>query len=206
MKKSKKYFIITIIIIIIIVAIIFTKNNYKKLGFGNTNIGNSKEEISQNILNINSYSAKIEVTVNSNKNENKYILDQEYTAPNIAKQVVLEPSNIEGLTITNDGSNLSINNTRLNLTKIYENYNYITENNLFLNTFVKDYKESEQSKIEEKNNEIIMKTNIKNNNKYLVNKILYIDKKSGKPTKMKIEDINQKLKVYIVYNEIELKI
>lgn len=203
---SKKYFIFAIIIIIIIVAIIFAKNNYKNSSFGNTNIGNSKEEISQNILNINSYNAKIEVTVNSNKNENKYILDQEYTAPNIAKQVVLQPSNIEGLTITNDGSNLSINNTRLNLTKIYENYNYVTENHLFLNTFVKDYKESEQSKTEEKNEQIVMKTKIKNNNKYLINKVLYIDKKTGKPTKMKIEDINQKLKVYIVYNEIELKI
>ncbi len=206
MKKSKKYFIFAIIIIIIIVAIIFTKNNYKKSSFGNTNIGNSKDEISQNILNINSYNAKIEVTINSNKNENKYILDQQYTSPNIAKQVVLEPSNIEGLTITNDGSNLSINNTKLNLTKIYENYNYITENHLFLNTFVKNYKESEESKIEEKDSQIIMKTKIKKNNKYLVNKILYIDKKTGKPTKMKIEDINQKLKVYIVYNEIELKI
>ena len=206
MKIDKKYFIFAIIIIIIIVAIIFAKNNYKKSSFGNTNIGNSKEEISNNILNINSYNAKIEVTINSNKNENNYVLSQEYKQPNIAKQVVLEPSNIEGLTITNDGSNLTINNTKLNLTKIYENYNYITENHLFLNTFVKNYKESEESKTEEKNNEVIMKTNIKDNNKYLVNKLLYIDKKSGKPTKMKIEDINQNIIVYIVYNEIELKI
>lgn len=206
MKISKKYFIFAIIVIVVIVAIIFAKNNYKKSSFGNTNIGNSKEEISQNILNINSYNAKIEVTINSNKNENKYVLSQEYKQPNIAKQVVLEPSNIEGLTITNEDNSVSINNTKLNLTKIYENYNYITENHLFLNTFIKNYKESEESKTEEKDEQIIMKTNIKKNNKYLINKILYIDKKSGKPTKMKIEDINQKLKVYIVYNEIELKI
>lgn len=206
MKKSKKYFIFAIIIIIVILVIIFTKSNYKKSSFGNTNIGNSKEEISESILNINSYNAKVEVTINSNKNENKYVLSQEYKQPNIAKQVVIEPSNIEGLTITNDGSNLSITNTKLNLTKIYENYNYVTQNHLFLNAFIKNYKESEESKTEEKNDEIIMKTNIKDNNKYLVNKLLYIDKKTGKPIKMKVEDINQNVIVYIVYKEIELKI
>ena len=206
MKKSKKYFIFAIIIIIVILVIIFTKSNYKKSSFGNTNIGNSKEEISESILNINSYNAKVEVTINSNKNENKYVLSQEYKQPNIAKQVVIEPSNIEGLTITNDGSNLSITNTKLNLTKIYENYNYVTQNHLFLNAFIKNYKESEESKTEEKNDQIIMKTNIKDNNKYLVNKLLYIDKKTGKPIKMKVEDINQNVIVYIVYKEIELKI
>lgn len=77
---------------------------------------------------------------------------------------------------------------------------------MFLNAFIKNYKESEESKTEEKNDEIIMKTNIKDNNKYLVNKLLYIDKKTGKPIKMKVEDINQNVIVYIVYKEIELKI
>lgn len=204
MKINKKYFVFVCITIIIILIIIFAKNNYKKFGSGNNNIGNSNQEISEYILNINSYNAKLEVTINSNKNENKYILTQEFSQPNIAKQVVQEPSNIEGLTIINDGTNLSINNTKLNLTKIYENYNYITENHLFLNTFIKNYKESEESKMEEKDGQIIMKTDIKDNNKYLVNKTLYIDKKSKKPTKMKIEDINQNVIVYIVYNEIEL--
>lgn len=204
MKFNKKYFVFVCITIIIVLIIIFAKNNYKKFGSGNNNIGNSNQEISEYILNINSYNAKLEVTINSNKNENKYILTQEFSQPNIAKQVVQEPSNIEGLTIINDGTNLSINNTKLNLTKIYENYNYITENHLFLNTFIKNYRESKESKMEEKDGQIIMKTNIKDNNKYLVNKILYIDKQLKKPTKMKIEDINQNVIVYIVYNEIEL--
>ena len=137
MKINKKYFIFACITIIIILIIIFAKNNYKKFGSGNNNIGNSNQEISEYILNINSYSAKLEVTINSNKNENKYILAQEFNQPNIAKQVVQEPGNIEGLTIINDGKNLTINNTKLDVTKIYENYNYITENHLFLNTFIK---------------------------------------------------------------------
>ena len=36
----------------------------------------------------------------------------------------------------------------------------------------------------------------------MVNKTLYVDKQSKKISKMKIEDLNQNVIVYIVYNEI----
>ena len=204
MKINKKVFLGVCLILIFICVFIFAKNVYKKSSFGNTNIGNSKEEVLKNILNINSYTARVEVSITSNKNENKYILNQEYTAPNMAKQTVIEPSNLEGLTICNDGNKLTINNTELNLSKIYENYNYITDNHLFLNTFIEDYKNCNESKVEENENEIILKTFIKNNNKYMVNKSLYIDKQSKNISKMKIEDLNQNVIVYIVYNEITI--
>lgn len=204
MKINKKVFLGVCLILIFICVVIFAKNVYKKSSFGNTNIGNSKEEVLNNILNINSYTARVEVSITSNKNENKYVLSQEYTAPNMAKQTVIEPSNIEGLTICNDGNKLTINNTELNLSKIYENYNYITDNHLFLNTFIEDYKNCDESKVEENENEIILKTFIKNNNKYMVNKSLYIDKQSKNISKMKIEDLNQNVIVYIVYNEITI--
>lgn len=204
MKINKKLFCITIIFIIILISVFLLKNNYKKNIFGNNIIGNSSEDISNYILNINSYKAKLEVTINSNKNENRYILEQEYKSNAETKQTVIEPSNIEGLTIIDNGKTVKINNTQLNLSKIYENYNYITENHLFLSTFTKNYKDNYESKVEDKQNEIIMKTSIKDNNKYLVNKTLYIDRKSKKPTKLVIEDLNQNVIVYIVYNEIEL--
>ena len=41
-------------------------------------------------------------------------------------------------------------------------------------------------------------------NKYCVYKKLYIDKNTAKPIKMEIEDINQKVLVYILYNEIKI--
>ena len=203
MKNYKKFILISLIIIIIICicTFVFVKKDYKLFSKASY-----EDEISidDNILNINSYTAKIEVEITSNKNKNKYILEQEYKSPNIAKQVAIEPSNIEGLLIENDGSNIKISNTKLNLTKIYENYNYITNNHLFLNTFIEDYKNSNESKIEENENEIILKTTIKDNNKYFVNKNLYIDKKSNKISKMKIKDLNQNVIVYIVYNEITI--
>ena len=40
------------------------------------------------------------------------------------------------------------------------------------------------------------------NNRYVYNKKLYIDKKTGKPIKLFIQDINKKIFVYILYNEI----
>ena len=76
--------------------------------------------------------------------------------------------------------------------------------NLRKETFIEDYKNCDESKVEENENEIILKTFIKNNNKYMVNKTLYVDKQSKKISKMKIEDLNQNVIVYIVYNEITI--
>ena len=41
-------------------------------------------------------------------------------------------------------------------------------------------------------------------NKYIKNKILYINKSKAIPTKLVIEDDNKKIQVNIEYNEIEL--
>lgn len=110
---KKRIWIIIAIIIIWVIGIIyfFTKNNYKTVEFGNTNI-KSVQDIKEYILNISSYEADICVEVVSNKNSNKYSLIQKYALPNIFKQEVLEPSNIKGLITTYDGKNLKIENTR----------------------------------------------------------------------------------------------
>ncbi len=52
---------------------------------------------------------------------------------------------------------------------------------------------------------VILETKVqdssKNSNVY---KKLYIDSKTGKPIKMEIEEINKKMLVYILYNEIKI--
>lgn len=116
MKKK----IITIIAICVLLGIgivyFFTKNNYKTVEFGNTNI-KSIQDIKEYILNINSYEANISVEIISNKNSNKYKMTQKYVAPNIFKQEILEPENIKGLITKYDGKNLKIENTRIKLRK-----------------------------------------------------------------------------------------
>lgn len=212
MKKFEKKSLIiitTLILIAMILTIYFFINKNNKLFNKNSNIGNnitskSIQEIEQYILNISSYEAKLDVTVQSNKNTNKYILKQKYNSSGMEEQVVLEPSNIEGLTILYENGKITINNTKLNLQTVYDNYEYITDNNLWLNSFIKDYKEGRNKSISEDSNNIIMTVDISGSNNYGNVKMLYINKNTGNPDKMLIQDKNQKNMVYILYNEIRI--
>lgn len=198
----KKVICSVIIFICIILIIFFVKNNYKNNNIGNNKISKSSESIVDNILNINSFNAKISVEISTNKNSTKYILNQKFAKPNITKQIVDEPKNIEGLTTIYDGNNLKVENTKLNLNVMYENYQYICENDLFLNSFIEDYKESQESNYSEEDDNIIMHT--KTNNNRIISKKLTIDKKTGKPIKLEMQDMNKKSNIYIIYNEIKL--
>lgn len=200
MKRILPIFIILVIIIAVI--FVFFKNNDKIKNFGN-NISTT-EDLQNYILNITSYEAKVEVTVQSNKTTNTYKLKQKYSKEGTFKQEVLEPENIAGTIIIQDGENLKLENTRLNLQKIYENYNYIANNNLCLEYFIKDFLESQDASTREENGSLILETTVKNESKYISKKVLYVDTKTGKPTKMEIKDHTQNTIVYILYNEINI--
>lgn len=51
---------------------------------------------------------------------------------------------------------------------------------------------------------IILETKVEDSNRYNTYKKLYIDSKTLKPIKMEIEEINKKMLVYILYNEIKI--
>ena len=192
MKKKKicVFLIFLIIALVLIFYIFFNNNTAKNLKIGNNT---TSQEIIESILNINSYEAEIEVKVESNKNQNIYVIKQNYNGKDDNKQEVLEPSNIAGVKIIKEGKKLTLENTNLKLSSIFENYEYISDNNLDLCTFIEDYKKNSELNYKENNEELIMKTS---------NKELYIDRKTGKPTKMKIVDTNKKIAVYIVYKEV----
>ena len=196
--KNKKIIFICIFIISFIIIISFF--NYKKQNSGN-NRSKSITDYKQNILNISSYEATISVEIISNKNTNKYIIKQWYNSPNSFKQEVQAPENIKGLITLYDGTNLEIQNTNLNLTKIYNDYNCLSNNILSLNSFIQDLKESEAEYIETENETTI---GIETKKKYAWYKRLSISKTTGKPTKMEILDENKNTLVYILYNEITI--
>ena len=192
-EKSKTKIILIITALIIAIAIITTiliKNNNKTAK--NLKIGNnsSSQEIVNYILNISSYETQIEVEVKSNKNSNKYKMKQTYIDNQNNTQEVLEPSNIQGV--------------QLSLTKIIENYQEITQNNMDLANFIENYKNNTNSKFKEENNQIIMETTAKTENNYQKYEKLYVSKENGKPTKMEIKDTNQNTIIYIIYNEINI--
>ena len=203
MNKNKilKKMIITISVMAIFFAIFFYITKSKKIKIGNNS---SSQEIIENILNISSYESIVEVEVNSNKNMNKYIIKQTYIAPDISEQEVLEPENIQGIKITKKENQLKVENTNLNMTKIYTDYQYMTNNCMDLNTFIEEYKQSWEGKYEEKNNEIVLETE-NENNLYTKYRILYISKETGKPTRMEIKDNSKKTLIYILYKEVKFK-
>ncbi len=201
MKNKKVIFMIAIIFIIIgIMIYFFSKNNYKTTEFGNTTI-KSAEDIKEYILNLESYDAQISVEISSNKNQNQYKMRQIYKAPNLERLEILEPQSVKGIITTYDGNNLKIENTTFNLNKIYENYPYIAENSLWLSDFINNYKNNPNTTFKEEENQIIMQTNIQEKS---IIQTLYIDTKTKKPTKLTLEDVNKKMLVYILYNEIKI--
>ena len=189
---KKKYWIILLIIIFVVIGIFFYKNRVK-----NSKIGNNKnsQEIVDYILNISSYEVNVTVNVTSNKNSNKYILKQTYQYPNKSTQEVIEPSNIAGVKIENNGESTKIENSQLDLSTILDNYNYLGNNCLDLYSFIEDYEKDERSGFEDTDTEIIMKTS---------NKTLHIDKKTHNPVQMEIMDNKQKTTIYILYNEVKV--
>ena len=203
MNKKKIVLIILILIIlgISIFLMFFNNKEAKNMKIGNNS---SSQDIVNYILNINSYEAEINVEINSNKNNNKYKIKQKYENSGIITQEIIEPNNIKGVRITKENDNLRIENTDLNLNIILEKYDYLSDNILDLDSFIENYKNNNESKFSEKNDELILETVDNSNNKNPKHKKLYIDRKTANPIKMEIKDTNKNSTIYIIYNEVKV--
>lgn len=199
----KRKFIISISMLILVISVIILanvlKNDNKKIKVGNNN---SIKEIEQ-ILNIESYKAKITVRVRSNKNENQYVIEQEVKKNLYERTKIESPNEIKGVELVFENNVLTIKNSKIGASKIYENYKNVGNNMLFLTDFISEYKEK-NGKLEKNENET--KLIIKTNDRYSSKKTLIINNKTLKPKEMLIQDNTQNLRVYILYNEIEFNI
>lgn len=196
-SKKKMYIPIASAFFVLIIIIIFAKNNYKFSKNGNNISNQNNDKICDNILNISSYKATLEVTIKSNKNTNKYILKQTHNL-NEETQEVLEPESVKGTKTTYNSGKITIQSSKLNITKSYKDSKNLENNDLWLSTFIEEYKNSKKEVIDENKEKIIK---IKNEKRQ---KELYIDKKTQKPTKLIIYNNNQKEEINIIYNEIEI--
>ncbi len=209
MKKNinrKKIIMVIIILAVLIFCIIqiFIKKTIKNSKIGNNS---SSQEIIENLMNLSSYTAKIEMLVYSNKNENKYEIVQSYEKNGDNEksvQEILEPENISGVKIIQENDKLILENSRLSLKNIIENYKYITDNCIDLSSFVKEYKNNENKQQNENEDEVILSFIKTDANPYIKNRILTIDKKTGNPKKMECKSENEKTTLYILYNEVKL--
>ena len=196
-KKLMFVFVFICISIFFIIYYIFSS-------FGNNKFRN-QNEIVDNILNkFNNYEANILVTITTNKNENNYEMFQEVSEKN-SKTIINSPENIKDMIIEINDNTLKITNTKINMEKIYEEYDGLLNNNLFLNKFTKDC-ENNNFKFYEKNEKIILETILNNNSStYIKYKELYLDKKTNLPTELIMKDNTKKACIRIIYNDIKIK-
>lgn len=197
---KKKY----IILFIIFCVLIFLFFYYKIHLNGNNIIKQSQEDIVDSILSGKlNYKANIKIKIYSNKNKNEYEINQE-ESENYSYFKVVSNGDINGLLIENKNNTLYIRNTELKLDKIYENYEPMTNNCLFLNSFGKEYQESDNEKKYEETDCIVISLKINNSNKYIRYKELYLDKKSKMPKKLIIRNSDKQVVVCIEYTNIEI--
>ncbi len=191
---KKKFLILFTIVLLGMIIFIITKKTTKKNLFGNNR---NSQEIVDYILDISSYEAIIDVEINSNKNKTKYELSQVYVKPDIFIQEVIKPENIKGVKIVRNGNELTLDNTKIGIRKIINDYDCINNNRMDLNTFIEIYNNNNNSSYKEKNEIIIMDTKFEG-----ISQKLFINKKDEKPIKMEIIDNNKKNSIYILYKEI----
>lgn len=197
MNFKKVLFIFVPICIIVFLGFyyIFLKNGNNK----------TKEKIVDYVINnYYVYEANVLVTVNSNKNINKYNM---YQIVNHKKSrcIINEPTELNGLTIENDENGLFIKNEKYNMEKRYGEYISILNNSLFLNTFLEDLKKNNYEVKENENEYAINVELINNPNTYVKYKELYVDKNTKLPTKLMIKNKDQKNYISIIYNNIKIK-
>lgn len=199
MKNKKIVFIFAIICMLILLFIYYI---FSILG---NNKNRSREEVVEKLLkDFCSYEANITVEVFSNKNKNIYEMYQ-LVENNKSKLTIKVPEEIEGLTIINEDNKLKIENAKLNVEKIYQDYETILNNNLFLNTFSKEVFENDLN-CYEKDTELILELKLNNNsNTYAKYKELHFDLETNLPKELLIKDNTQKTSIRIIYNDIKIK-
>lgn len=196
---KKKY-----IILVVIFVLIFSCFYYKKIFTGNNIIKLSEEDVVESILSDSfKYKAKIKVKIYSNKNENTYEMLEEETGKHSYLEVTSK-SDVSGLSIEDLNDKIIVKNTKLNLEKIYENYNPMLNNCLFLGSFNKEYKEATKKEQYEEDGNIVIKFELSKSTKYIKYKELYIDKKTGLPKKLIVKASDKQVKACIEYINIEI--
>ncbi len=197
--KLMRSIVIILISIMILICFFYMKNKIFMNEFKNESLGNniSSQDIINNVLNIGSYNLVANVRIVSNKNENYYKIEQTYIKNELNKQKILEPKEIEGITIENINGEVIMENAKLELRVSFEELTNFKENIIDLSTFIHEYTNSNVMNFIESEEEIIL---INQDNK------LYISKTTGLPVRLEIYDTNKNLITDILYDKVEFNI
>lgn len=197
---KKKFFIACMIFLCLFLIIL----GYKFFISGNNKNIESVTQLDEYILNINDYELEGNVTVYSNKNINTYRLKQQKKG-DFQRQEVINNDENYGLIIENEGNKITIKNTVLELTSVFENYGEVAKNSISLVDFIKEYRETADTEITEDEHCYILNIKGKNSrNIYTLDKSLWINKKSRNLEKFEVTDINNNKTILIEYTKFEI--
>ena len=184
-----------LIFFVIILLLILIFLYYNTSIFGNNITIKDENKVAKACLDsFYNYEAEIEVTVKSNKTVNTYEMKQKVDGGYSSFEVT-STGKINGLKVEFEDKTLKFTNTELNLNKIYDNYEGIMKNSLFLNNFADEFKSTDSTTYKEDNNFVFETSNGK--------KKLYVSSKTLKPERLEIKDNNQNTSISIIYKRIE---
>ena len=184
-----------LIFFVIILLLILIFLYYNTSIFGNNITIKDENKIANACLDsFYNYEAEIEVTVQSNKTTNIYEMKQKVDG-GYSYFEVTSTGKINGLKVEFQDNTLKCTNTELNLDKIYNNYEGIMKNSLFLNNFADEYKNTNSTTYKEDDKFVFEINGGK--------KKLYVSPQTLKPEKLAIKDNTKNTAICIIYKRIE---
>lgn len=197
---KKKILIVSIIFVLVILVFCC----YKFFIPGNNKIVKDVNELDEYILNIKNYTLEAKVTVNSNKNTNTYFL-KEFSEEGKQVQEIFSDVDSEGIVLEYYEERLIIKNTKLKLSRIFDDYENLLNNPMDFNSFIEDYKSDSKKEVREENNFYVISIRSKDlKNKYITNKTLYFNRTANKFERVEVKDINNNVRIIIEYNNFKL--
>lgn len=204
MKKNwKKVAIVIVVMVLGIGGFFFLQNGNKNLKNGNTMDIQTDEELERYILNISAYKAQVTVSIQSNKTTNRYKMIQEYEKNGIQRMIIEEPENRKGIEIVEQEGTVTVKNTNLGLSSLYEQEE-VTGNRLWLDTFLEEYQKDENRSRRKTEEETIFSATVQTKHPYYQYTELHVDNKTKKPTQLIVQDKDKNNRIYILYNEMEI--
>ncbi len=157
-------------------------------------------KLHKKIVGIQSYSCIAQIEACGNKSMKKYTVKHYFKSPSYYKIQVLDPENIKGKVTIYDKDKVIIHHPRIK-DKVTFSYKGKENRYLFIGDFAKNILQNEKINISSSKEFLILETSIPDTSIYFDKQKLYIDKKTLKPNKMEIIDVNGKKRFMVAYKE-----
>ncbi|MBO5955534.1 MAG: outer membrane lipoprotein carrier protein LolA [Clostridia bacterium] len=164
------------------------------------------EEIYERYYNMKSFSAVAEVTVKSDKTENRYVVKQLYEAPDSFLIRVVEPKELEGSGVSLQGDQMILN-SGFGHNEAFGGKLSAGHGVLFVSDFFETYFKSEETSVSAATSKgdsvTVLECFLGGKNEKRFMQKLWIDNETFLPLKLETYDINQNPSVTVSFREFQ---